>query len=413
MTSTEYICLEKNISIPNKSKLLELDPFLDNEGLIRVGGRMSLSDLSYSAKHPIILKGGYFTSLLLDYTHVKLFHAGVNLTMRHIRAQFWIISLRREVSKTIHKCLHCYRWKVKSVNQIMSDLPSTRVKISPAFENTSLDYTGFFLTRTGLPRSKTLLKSYVAIFICHSTKAVHFDVVQDLTTKSFVQCLCRFQAHHGLPKRIFSDNATTFVKAGKDLKELFDFLAKSHDMNFLLNYLNVKGTEWVFQLPYSPFRSGLVERTVQTFKFHLKRTLYNQVLTFNELLTLCYQLESVLNSRPLCLTGDSPTNYEVLTPQHLISGHNLSLLPIEPSDTKELSQIHRYQALNRYLSRVWGLWSNDYLQSLHRRAKWRQQLPPLKVGDIVLYLQHDAQPPYWPLAKVVNVFAVYGHHSYS
>ncbi|GFX98650.1 uncharacterized protein TNCV_1502281 [Trichonephila clavipes] len=96
---------------------------------------------------------------------------------------------------------------------MMGDLPQDRIVPSRPFEKVGLDYAGPIITKPNLKRSKVTLKSYIAIFICFSTKATHLEVVSDLTTEAFLACLRRFIARRSKPSVIWSDNATNFKGA--------------------------------------------------------------------------------------------------------------------------------------------------------------------------------------------------------
>ncbi len=69
-------------------------------------------------------------------------------------------------------------------------------------------YAGPLWTKRGNPRKPTLVKVYVCIFVCLSTKAVHIEISSDLTTEAFLAALTRFVARRGVPKTILSDNGT-------------------------------------------------------------------------------------------------------------------------------------------------------------------------------------------------------------
>ncbi|GFS80674.1 integrase catalytic domain-containing protein [Trichonephila clavipes] len=99
---------------------------------------------------------------------------------------------------------------------MMGDLPRHRIVPSRPFEKVGLDYAG---PKPKLKRSRVTLKSYIAIFICFSTKATHLEVVSDLTTEAFLACLRRFIARGSKPSVIWSDNATNFKGARNILNE--------------------------------------------------------------------------------------------------------------------------------------------------------------------------------------------------
>jgi len=103
----------------------------------------------------------------------------------------------------------------------MGELPSTRVQSSRPFLTTGVDYAGPISLRLGPPRSKTITKCYIAIFVCFVTKAFHIEVVTSLSTEAFLAALRRFIAHRGKPRTICSDNRTNFQGAANELHAIY------------------------------------------------------------------------------------------------------------------------------------------------------------------------------------------------
>jgi hypothetical protein len=93
------------------------------------------------------------------------------------------------VKAVIHHCLPCYRFKAQASQQLMGELPSTRVQPSRPFLTTGIDYAGPISLRLGLTRSKVIMKGYIAVFVCFTTRAIHLEVVTNLTTEAFLAAL--------------------------------------------------------------------------------------------------------------------------------------------------------------------------------------------------------------------------------
>ena len=106
----------------------------------------------------------------------------------------------------------------------MGELPSTRIQPSRPFLTTGVDYAGPISLRLGPPRSKTITKGYIAIFVCFVTKAVRIEVVTSLSTKAFLAALRRFIARRGKPRTICSDNGTNFLGAANELHAIYKML---------------------------------------------------------------------------------------------------------------------------------------------------------------------------------------------
>ncbi|GFV80748.1 integrase catalytic domain-containing protein [Trichonephila clavipes] len=178
----------------------------------------------------------------------------------------------------------------------MGSLPRERVNPSFSFLHTGIDYCGPFFIRYKHQRKGTYQKIYVAIFVCLASKAVHLEIVSDLTTDAFLATLKRFVARRGKCATISSDNAKNFVGANRELKRL-------HNLKFpeekLSSYLSSEGISWNFMPPRAPNFGGLWEAGVKSFNFYLKRAVGNLKMTLEEFLTIITQIEGILNSRPI------------------------------------------------------------------------------------------------------------------
>jgi hypothetical protein len=108
----------------------------------------------------------------------------------------------------------------------MGDLPSITIKPTRPFINVGIDYAGPILIKQGNKRSKQV-KSYIALFICLATKAVHMELVGDLTSESFTNALKGFLSRRGNVLNIYCDNATNFVGAKNELQNMKRFLESS------------------------------------------------------------------------------------------------------------------------------------------------------------------------------------------
>ena len=213
---TQLLCRTmKILNIP-------LRPFLDqSNALLRVGGRVSHSDLSYSKKHPFILHGAHpLTRLIIRGEHVRLMHAGPTLLMSSLSRQFHVIGLRKAVRAVTRQCITCRRHTVKPASQLLGQFPVERVTPGSVFTRVGVDYAGPFQIKYGYVKKPTILKAYICLFVCLAVKAVHLELVSDLTTEAFIAALRRFTARRGYPTLIWSDHGTNFVGADRELKEL-------------------------------------------------------------------------------------------------------------------------------------------------------------------------------------------------
>jgi len=199
------------------SCLKTLHPFTGKQSLLRVGVSLQLYTLPYQKMHHMISPSNHhFTQLVVSAEHIRLHHARPQLLIASLRERYWIPRMRNLVKTVILQCLSFYRFKAQATKHLMGELPSTRIQPSGSFLITGVDYAGPISLRLGPPRSKTITKGYIAIFVCFVTKAVHIEVVTSLYTEAFLAALRRFIARRGKPRPICSDNGTNFQGAANE-----------------------------------------------------------------------------------------------------------------------------------------------------------------------------------------------------
>jgi len=195
------------------------------DGPIRVGRRLQAAVLDYDEKHQVILPSKcHLSKLIAQHNHTRLLHGGPQLMHSTIHQHYWITKGRMVCGKIVHSCVKCFRMQAASASQLMGNLPSLGVKPARPFLSCGVDYAGPFLICQDGRRSKTKVKGYAALFICLATKAIHIELVSDLTTKAFLAALCRFMARWGRSYNIYSDNATCFKGTNNTLCELREML---------------------------------------------------------------------------------------------------------------------------------------------------------------------------------------------
>ena len=178
----------------------------------------------------------------------------------------------------------------------MGQLPPERITSDIVFEHVGLDYAGPLYLKRGSVRKPVVLKSYVCVFVSMSVKAVHLELVSDLTTDAFLACLKRFIARRGRPTSIWSDHGTNFVGANCSLKELYEFLLSQKTKAVVCDFSSNQGIDWHFIPERAPHFGGLWEAAVKSFKTHLTRIVGNSKLDFEEMSTILAQIEACLTA---------------------------------------------------------------------------------------------------------------------
>ncbi|XP_055589375.1 uncharacterized protein LOC129741652 [Uranotaenia lowii] len=393
----EWKVLAEGKSVSRSSPMRWYNPFLSSEGVIRLGGRLRNSDEPHDAKYPVALPARHlFSTLLIRYHHEKLLHAGPQLLLSVLRQRYWIFGGRETVRNVVHRCLRCYRAKPSPVQQFMGDLPASRVTIAPAFRRSGVDYFGPVYVRP-VPR-RPAVKAYVCIFVCLCTKAVHLELVSDLTTDRFIQALRRFVARRGKCAEILSDNGTNFVGARNKMRELLELLRDRSHRDQVAKECANSGIQWSFSPPSAPHFGGLWEAAVRSAKNHLLRVLGEEPVSPEDFNTLLVQVEACLNSRPLTPCSDDPNDLDPLTPAHFLIGSSLQEVPDENVLDVPFNRLSKCQQVQKRFQQFWKRWRREYLCQLQARTKrWKspvginegmlvvlkdENLPPLQILDI-------------------------------
>ena len=190
-------------------------------------------------------------------------------------------------------------------------------------------------------------------------KAVHLELVSDLTTDAFLRR--RFIGRRGKPSTIWSDHGSNFVGATRQIRELIEFLQQQKTNEIISDFCSCQYINWVFIPEHAPHFGGLWEAAVKSFKTHLTRVVANVKLTFEELATVLTQIEGCLNSRPLGTLPCEDDGVDVLTPGHFLIGRPLEALPDPSFSYKQLTLLHRWHLCQALVRHFWERWSSKYL----------------------------------------------------
>ncbi|XP_018368261.1 PREDICTED: uncharacterized protein LOC108764467, partial [Trachymyrmex cornetzi] len=273
--SEEINRLKKDKAISQQSCLKFLNPFLDKDRLLRVGGRLRHAQLSSDIKHPIVLPHhSRITELIIEHEHLRNLHAGADATLAAVRQKYWPIRARGTVRKLLRGCIKCFRSKPRFSEQLMGDLPMHRVTPSRPFSSTGVDFCGPIYIREGSRKNSKRIKTFVAVFVCMVTKAAHLEVVSNLTTDAFLNAFKRFIARRG---------------ANRELEELRALCNQEEHQLKIINETAKERIKWHFIPPRAPHFGGLWEATVKAFKRHFYRTVGEVPLTFEEASTFTAQ----------------------------------------------------------------------------------------------------------------------------
>ncbi|XP_063363566.1 uncharacterized protein LOC134652324 [Cydia amplana] len=390
--------LSQGKPLHSRSRLLSLNPFVDPSGVLRVGGRISNSNYHFNKKHPILLDAKHhFTKLIMRYEHLRLYHAGAQLILSSLREEFWPVGGRNLARSISQRCVDCVRQRGKTVQPIMGDLPSVRVETSSAFQSTGIDFAGPFMIANKKGRGSRNTKAYLCVFVCLASKAIHLEVVSDLSTEAFILCLRRFVSRRGRPEVIYCDNGKNFVGAHNELGRVLR--SSRHPVS---DYAANESINFKFMPAYAPNFGGIWEAGVRAAKFHLKRIAGNANLTFEELTTFFVQTEAILNSRPITPLSSDPNDMCPLTPGHfLITRPLTSSVPSLPVTGTPATRYKRIELLRQ---QFWERWRREFMAELQQRVKWKTNQRGIQIGDLVLLKEDNLMPLQWRMGRVIHLY---------
>ena len=376
----------KNISegkdVPKSSRISQLNPFIGDDKLLRMGSRLQMAKLSYTAKYPIILPKCHLSVLIARHFHVSLKHAGVNSMLVRLRDEFWIIGARQMCKRVKACCVRCRRMDAPAITQPMAPLPRFRVCEAPVFSSVGIDHAGpLFCNDSGK-------KLYMLLFTCSTVRAVHIEVVDSLSTSATLQAIRRFSARRGMPSLIVSDNAKGFVSAQKLLSR------------------GPESPDWQFIVPRGPWWGGFWERMIGLVKSSLRKTLGRSSISRCELETLLCEIEACINSRPLTFSSDDPLHPVPLTPSHFLIGRPLIAGPVSDPMVDQMVDGEtlrtRWERRRRLADAFWRTWSEEYIRYLP--AVKGTRISELRPGTLVLIHEDGWKRMDWPLGVVERTY---------
>ena len=381
-------------------ELCKLDAFMDKDGVLKVGGRLCESSFPYAFKHPTIIpKNQHITKLIIAHFHEKVKHQGKGLTINEIRSNgYWIPGMNRAVASYIWHCVTCRKLRRPTEMQRMSDLPPARVEPSPPFAYSGMDCFGPFFSKQGRKEQKR----YGLLFTCFCSRAIHIEMLNDLSTDSFINGLRCFIAIRGVVRQIKSDQGTNFVGA----KNAFNEALKEMDTDRLTAFLAEKQCDFIMNAPHSSHVGGVWERQIRTVRNILSSTLSlsSSRLDDASLRTFFYEAMAIVNSRPLSVDNlNDPKSLLPLTPNHLLTMKPVTALPPPGKFIREdMYARKRWRHVQYLAEQFWSRWHKEYLSNIAIRQRWHETRRNLKIGDIVLERSDDLPRNEWKLGRVTE-----------
>ena len=307
-----------------KSNIYDLNPFIYEKGLLRVGGRLIRTSLEYASRHQIILpKQSHLIQLIIREKHEEVKHFSVNYVLNAIRSKYWPGQGRAMVKRTLRSCVICKKLRGVPLEQIMADLPTSRVEAcGSTFKFTGVDLFGPIITKARY-RGGRREKRYGVLFTCLQTRAIHIELAYSQSTDDFMKAFKRFIARRSKPLQIFSDCGTNFVGAKRELQDIMNKWVKSQRLHNRLTDENIK---WIFNPPAAPHMGDVWESLVKLAKRAMTAATRGAELTDEELMTVLTECKAMLNNRPLTYISNDPDDIEPLTPAHFLNNKTTTLI---------------------------------------------------------------------------------------
>ncbi|XP_067635655.1 uncharacterized protein [Eurosta solidaginis] len=385
--------LRNEEQLSKSSPLYTLTPIMDDQGILRLGGRIDNAQcVNLSTRRPIILpKAHVMSRLVVRHYHELFYHQNSEAIIGAIRSKYWIPNVRCLLRSIKSACQLCKNAAATPRNPLMGQVPPDRLTpyVRP-FSFTGVDYFGPVLVSIGRRREKR----WVALFTCLTVRAIHLEVAKDLSADAAILCLRNFVNRRGVPVRMRSDRGTNFVGASK-----IEWL---HVAERLGDECTRRGIEWVFNTPGNPEAGGAWERMVRSVKRVLAFTLKEVAPQIETLHTLLIEAENLINSRPLTHLPLENIDDDPLTPNHFILGGPSYIQT--SADSQETCLRKQWRILQCLKQTFWRRWVLEYLPTLTRRTKWYERVTPIKVGDVVIVCDGNENLGEWRRGIVLEVF---------
>ena len=408
----------KGAALQKLNAVKSLLPFVDNDFVLRVGGRMQNTSYPFDAVHQIILpKRHHLTKVLILKEHENSGHQGHNNVLARLMLKFWIIHGGCSVKHYIESCLYCQEKRKRPQTQIMSPLPVCRSQQPKyAFSHTGVDLWGPLSVQLN---KRSHGKRWGVMLTCLATRAVHLEIVEDLSTSGFIQSLMRFLNRRGqCTEFLYSDCGSNFTGCDSEFKEIVRILDAKRmkelgltrnlsrnselaerfqdiDKDKVKSALSRRHVDivWEFNTPTASSAGGSWERLIKDSKKILTAILVKgmegvpalnrRTPTDFELSTIITEVEAIMNNRPLTRISDNPHDYQALTPQMILTGVLDPSTPIH--DFHSADEMRRSWRFSQIVAeQFWHRWLTLYLPWLQVRSKWVKQNPNVEVGDLVL-----------------------------
>lgn len=394
-----------SLSDPVPDLVNHLNLFLDEKNLIRSKGRLSRSNYyNYDVLNPVLLgKHHYFTALFIKATHYSCKHLGIQATLTNIRLKgFWVTSARAAVKRIISDCMVCKKYNAFAFQYPkFTNYSKAQVELFRPFKHVGVDFTKHWWVK--VKGSTQAQKMFIIIYVCLNIRAIHLDLISDMSTDSFIKSFQRFVCRFGVPDVVYSDNAKSFIQGMKTFEA---FVTSENGQEFLRQNQIVHRRVSL----YSPWTVSLWERLLRVVKDCLVKVIGRNSIDYFQFITVLSEITDAINSRPLTYTSSS-LDVIPLTPNCFLKPHSRTSMVWKTHDDTSLSEttpsrdvlIKSLQSSANLFEEYRTRWYEEYLLSLRETSRdlyqtsWKNRV---KKDDIVIVRSPVKERAYWQLGIV-------------
>lgn len=382
----------------------DLNLFRDSKGLIRSKGRIDNSPHDYDVCNPVLLpKQSFLTELVVWDFHHRCHHLGTATTLNSVRlGGYWIPRGRAIIRRILDKCITCKKLNVYPFKYPKPhSYPVDKVNFSRPYQHVGIDFTGHIFIKSG----SSHVKMYLLVFACLNIRAIHLELIPDMSCASFLLAFTRFCNFYSIPEAVYSDNASTFLQA-------MGVLSKSKANDDFESYLLKNNIRHVRIPLYSAWVGAHYERMIKTIKSCLYKVIGRQHMDYFQAITLFSDIQQSINSRPLTYRNNDDHSYRILTPNSFLqcdTGRSLvfSAIPGEEVNVANRRTLVKVlDAREALFDKFKELWRDEYLLSLREvnrnmfQTDWNNRI---KVNDIVLIASPMKHRSQWIMGRITEL----------
>lgn len=282
---------------------------------------------------------------------------------------------------------------------LMGELPIARLDFGvKPFTHVGIDAFGPHLVKF----NRGTAKRYGLIFTCLTYRAVHLELLMDLSTEACLSAVRALQTRRGPSLYFYSDNGTNFVGAHnqllKDLNELANELGREVADRYKI--------EWKFIPAHSPWMGGAWERLIQSIKKTIDFVLADTIPRENELRDVLMEAEFQMNRRPLTHIPIDHEDATPLTPNMVLYGDTNEERLMAPGvfTEQDACSPKSHRRVQHLAQKFTSRWVREYVPEITRRSKWHKNTKPLKVGDIVILIEPNEPKNAWKRGRVIRTY---------